>query len=56
MGSFRNTTAQLLDIRGHLIQQIQINGPVYKLNMGKLSKGIYFLKTDDGSTFKLIKQ
>lgn len=56
MGSFRNTTAQLLDSRGYLVQKIQISGPSYKLNMSSLSKGIYFLKTDDGSTFKLIKQ
>ncbi len=56
MGSFRNTTAQLLDSRGYLVSKIQITGPSYKLNMNTLSKGIYFLKTDDGSTFKLIKQ
>ena len=56
MGSFRNTSAQLLDSRGNIIRKIQITGPSYKLNMSSLSKGIYFLKTDDGSTFKLIKQ
>ena len=55
-GSFRNVSAQLLDIRGIPVQTVQINTPVYKLNMGKIPPGIYFLKTDDGSTFKLIKQ
>ncbi|MBL0337122.1 MAG: T9SS type A sorting domain-containing protein [Chitinophagaceae bacterium] len=56
IGNIHNTTIQLVDIRGHLIQQIQLTGPVYKLNMSKLSSGIYFLKTGDGSIFKLIKQ
>lgn len=56
MGGFRNTSVQLVDIRGHLVQQIQLTSPVYKLSMSKLSSGIYFLKTDDGSIFKLIKQ
>jgi hypothetical protein len=50
-----NTTATLVDLQGKIINSFKIISSVQVMNVQALPKGIYFLRTADGNSYKLVK-
>ncbi len=51
-----NTTAQLSDISGKLLQNVPIIQTVTILNISKYEKGVYLLRLANGESVKLVKE
>ena len=54
--SMLKTTVQLVDATGKLIKNIVITATVQQVNIDNLNKGIYFLRFNNGSVIKVIKE
>lgn len=54
--SIRYKTAVLSNGEGKILQHIKLNGFVHEVNMAIYPAGLYILKLEDGTVFKLIKQ
>jgi hypothetical protein len=54
--SMLKTTVQLVDATGKLIKNIFITAAVQQVNIDNLNKGIYFLRFNNGSVIKVIKE
>ena len=55
-GGLHNRTAVLSDIQGKVMQNIKITSQQQPVNIEGYTKGVYFLKLEDGTIFKIIKQ
>lgn len=55
-GAKPGTKAILTDARGAVIKVIGVNKPHYKLDLSSLSQGTYFIRFEDGSIQRIIKQ
>lgn len=55
-GSFKNKTAILADGFGKVLQQVTLSSQQQTINMFAYPSGIYLLKMDDGSVYKILKQ
>lgn len=51
-----NTNVQLVSAEGQLVQTIKLYHTVQNIPVGHLPAGMYFLKTINGDTYKVIKQ
>ena len=51
-----NTEAQLLSADGRLLRKIKLQNVEQKIDIGSLVTGVYYLKTFDGKTYKILKQ
>ncbi len=51
-----NTDAQLLGADGRLLRKIKLLNPQQDINISNMAKGVYYLKTFDGSVYKILKQ
>lgn len=51
-----NTTAQLVDVQGKLVSKILLTSQVQQVNVKTIAAGIYFLKTADGNSYRIVKQ
>lgn len=51
-----NTKAILTDMNGHILQTIAVNKAFTTINVSNYASGIYFIKLQDGTTLKLLKQ
>lgn len=51
-----NTTAQLLDKDGRLLQKLEINNLSFTITMTKYPAGVYFLRLNNGVIEKIVKQ
>jgi hypothetical protein len=55
-GTIQNKTAILADQQGKVLQQVRLTSLQQTINMERYAAGIYVLKLDDGSTFKIVKE
>jgi hypothetical protein len=55
-GTIQNKTAVLSDGRGNIFQQIKLTNLQQTVNMGSYPAGVYILKLEDGTVFKVVKQ
>jgi len=55
-GTIQNKTAILANQQGKVLQQITINSLQQTVNMEKYAAGIYLLKLEDGTSFKIVKE
>ena len=55
-GSIQNKTAVLSDGRGNILQQIKLTSQQQTVNMETYPSGVYILKMEDGTVFKVVKQ
>ncbi len=55
-GGVRNKSAVLYDEKGSRLQQINLNSQQGQISMKPFPPGIYILKMDDGTVFKVVKQ
>ncbi|MBL7749119.1 MAG: T9SS type A sorting domain-containing protein, partial [Chitinophagaceae bacterium] len=55
-GTIQNKTAILADQQGKVLQQITINSLQQTVNMERYPGGIYMLKFEDGTSFKIVKE
>jgi len=51
-----NTDAQLLSADGRLLRRIKLHNQQQDISISSLTKGVYYLKTFDGSVYKILKQ
>ena len=51
-----NTTAQMVDVQGKIISSIRLTAQVQQVDVRLLAAGIYFLKTEDGNSYRIVKQ
>ena len=51
-----NTEAQLLGADGRLLRKIKLHNQQQDIHIGSLTTGVYYLKTFDGSIYKILKQ
>jgi hypothetical protein len=51
-----NTEAQLLSADGRLLRKIKLQNVEQNIYIGNLVTGVYYLKTSDGKTYKILKQ
>jgi len=50
-----NKEVQLLSLDGRVLQNIKLHSPRQKIYIGNLPRGIYYLKTERGNIYKVIK-
>lgn len=55
-GTIQNKTAILADAQGRILQQIRITNLQQTVNMERYAAGIYTLRLEDGSSFKIVKE
>lgn len=55
-GTIQNKTAILADQQGKVLQQVRLTSLQQTVNMERYAAGVYLLKLDDGSTFKIVKE
>ena len=55
-GTARSIAASLADTKGTVLQNLKLTGLQQTINMEGYAPGIYLLKLDDGTVFKIIKQ
>jgi hypothetical protein len=55
-GTIKNKTAVLSDGQGKILKQINLNSLEQTVNMETYPAGIYILKLEDGTVFKVVKQ
>jgi Secretion system C-terminal sorting domain len=55
-GTIQNKSAVLFDGQGKILQQINLTNLEQQVNMEKYSAGVYILKLEDGTVFKVVKQ
>jgi hypothetical protein len=55
-GTIQNKTAVLSDAQGKIMQQIRLTSLQQDVNMKMYPAGVYLLKMEDGTVFKLVKQ
>jgi hypothetical protein len=55
-GTIQNKTAVLSDGQGKILQQIKLTSLQQQVNMETYSSGVYIVKMEDGTVFKVIKQ
>ena len=51
-----NTEIQLLSSEGRLLQKIKLHSPEQNIHIGHLLAGVYYLKTGNGNTYRVVKQ
>jgi autotransporter-associated beta strand protein len=51
-----NTTAQVMDAKGALVQAIKLTGYNQQFNVAPLAKGMYLLKLADGTVLRFVKE
>ncbi len=51
-----NSEARLFDANGRLLKSIQLKSTTQQIDISNLANGLYILKLEDGSLFKIIKQ
>jgi surface protein len=54
--SLLNTTAQVMDAKGVLVQAIKLTGYNQQFNVATLAKGMYQLRFADGSVLRFVKE
>jgi Secretion system C-terminal sorting domain len=54
-GTIQNKTAILADQQGKTLQQVRLTSLQQTINMERYAAGIYVLKLEDGSTYKIVK-
>jgi len=54
--SLLNTEVQMLNAEGQLVQKIKLHRMVQNLPVGHIPAGVYYLKTADGHSNRIIKQ
>lgn len=52
----QSRSAVLSDEQGKILQQIKLSGFIHEIDMSKYAAGIYMLKMEDGTVFKILKQ
>jgi hypothetical protein len=55
-GTIQNKTAVLSDGQGKILQQIILTSLQQQVNMEKYPSGVYIVKMEDGTVFKVVKQ
>jgi hypothetical protein len=55
-GTMQNKTAVLSDGQGKILQQIRLTNLQQQVNMEMYPSGIYIVKMEDGTVFKVVKQ
>jgi hypothetical protein len=55
-GTIQNKTAILANQEGKVLQQINLNSLQQTVNMERYAAGIYVLKLEDGTTYKIVKE
>jgi hypothetical protein len=55
-GTIQNKTAVLSDGHGKILQQIKLTNLQQQVNMETYPSGVYMLKMEDGTVFKVVKQ
>jgi hypothetical protein len=55
-GTLQNKTAVLSDGRGNILQQIKLTSQQQMVDMQTYPSGVYILKMEDGTVFKVVKQ
>lgn len=55
-GTVQNKTAMLTDAQGKLLQSIRLTGFQQMVDMERYAPGLYLLKMEDGTIFKILKQ
>ncbi|MCX6317629.1 MAG: T9SS type A sorting domain-containing protein [Bacteroidetes bacterium] len=55
-GTIQNKTAILADQQGKVLQQVKLTSLQQTVNMERYAAGIYMLKLEDGTTFKIVKE
>jgi hypothetical protein len=55
-GTIQNKTAVLSDGRGNILQQIKLSSLQQQVNMETYPAGVYIVKMEDGTVFKVVKQ
>ncbi len=51
-----NTEAQLFDLNGRKLAALKISGSQVTMPVSQLTPGLYFIKLNDGTSLKFIKQ
>ncbi len=55
-GTIQNKTAILADQQGRVLQRVTLTSVQQTVNMEKYAAGIYMLKMEDGTSFKIVKE
>jgi hypothetical protein len=55
-GTIQNKTAVLSDGQGKTLLQIKLTSLQQQVNMESYPSGVYILKMEDGTVFKIVKQ